>query len=150
MFDYEALALQDLERMADRLPGDVEAFGDFLLRQPDSWCEGAVSDGIDHPAMDLFDQIGNEVERFHRGIEIRNAKFRIRNSKNSVKRFQQWRCQQQLNRVSKWKRRPRSGRRPSFGDVSRASGSTALNPSRLDNRGGQGRCETPGVAGSCT
>ena len=75
--DHQALAAEQLQRMADRLARDRKALGDVLLRQPLAGRQRAVGDRVDQPGVDLLDQVGNWRKRFHGEFRIRHSEFRI-------------------------------------------------------------------------
>ena len=64
-FGDQALAMQQMQRVADRLPGDAEFFRKLVLPDAVPRRQCAVGDGLENPRIDLIDQVGERVERDH-------------------------------------------------------------------------------------
>src|ERR1700677_3254838 len=69
-FGDQALAMQQMQGVADRLPGYSEFFGKLVLPDTMSRRQCAVGDGLENPRIDLIDQVGEWVERDHADVPI--------------------------------------------------------------------------------
>ncbi len=82
-FGDQALAMQQMQGVADRLPGDSEFFRKLVLPDAMSRRQCAVGDGLENPRIDLIDQVGERVERDHAtSISV----YGIPNSKTNVRK----------------------------------------------------------------
>lgn len=64
-FRDKPLMVQKMQRVADRLPGHAQLFGKILLPDPLPRDQRIVGNRFEHPVIDLIDQIGCGVERYH-------------------------------------------------------------------------------------
>ena len=76
-FGDQALPVQQMQRVADRLARDAELFGELVLPDAVSWRQRAVDDAVEDPRIDLVDQVRGRVERGSWGVRfgIRNSVF---------------------------------------------------------------------------
>ncbi len=80
VFDRQPLALDQLERVADRLARNAEQRRHLVLAQALAGCEPAVSDRGHQPLVHQIDQDGAARQRLQRSIFACQVVIRIRNS----------------------------------------------------------------------
>ena len=60
-FGDQALPVQQMQRVGNRLARDPELFGEFVLPDAMPRRQRAVDDGFEDPRIDLVDQVGERV-----------------------------------------------------------------------------------------
>ena len=75
-FGDQPLAVQQMQRVTDRLARDAELFRKLALADAVPRRQREVGDAIEDPGIDLIDQIGGRIERDHTGVRFWNTEFR--------------------------------------------------------------------------